>query len=173
MTDTKAPVVTSPRQAFDEVQAMMYRIAFDHGFHSPEKTPLEEVALWHSECSEAAEETRTGLPLNSVYYTVKATNAQMAEAPFEIQEILSKYLHLQDQMAADVPEDQWEMPAEEDMRTLVFAGFAKPEGYGIEAADAVIRIMDSLEAKGISLFEMIELKAAYNETREFMHGKTK
>ena len=47
----------------------------------------------------------------------------------------------------------------------------KPEGFGIELADAVIRIMDISESVGVDLEACIELKHAYNETREHKHGK--
>lgn len=47
----------------------------------------------------------------------------------------------------------------------------KPEGVGIELADAVIRILDFCEAAGISLVEMIAIKYDYNEGREYRHGK--
>lgn len=53
---------------------------------------------------------------------------------------------------------------------LVEAG-AKPEGFGIELADAVIRIFDLAEALGIDLQTQIELKMNYNEGRPYKHGK--
>ena len=46
----------------------------------------------------------------------------------------------------------------------------KPEGFGIELADAIIRICDLAEAGGISLERMIALKMEYNKTRPFRHG---
>lgn len=46
----------------------------------------------------------------------------------------------------------------------------KPEGFSIELADAVIRIMDLCHALGIDLEAAIDLKHAYNTTRPFRHG---
>lgn len=46
----------------------------------------------------------------------------------------------------------------------------KPEGFPVELADAVIRIMDLCGAMGIDLEAEILKKAAYNETRSFKHG---
>ena len=52
-----------------------------------------------------------------------------------------------------------------------YAGDAgKPEGFGIELADCVIRIFDLCEALGIDIQQMIEIKMAYNETRPHRHG---
>ena len=46
----------------------------------------------------------------------------------------------------------------------------KPEGIGIELADAVIRIMDLCEAIGIDLEEYMSIKHEYNETQSRRHG---
>lgn len=46
----------------------------------------------------------------------------------------------------------------------------KPEGFFIELADAAIRIMDLCEWYHVSLADMIEIKAKYNETRPYRHG---
>ena len=47
----------------------------------------------------------------------------------------------------------------------------KPEGFPIEIADAVIRLIQLASALGIDLDEVVKLKNAYNETRPFRHGK--
>lgn len=47
----------------------------------------------------------------------------------------------------------------------------KPEGFPIELADAIIRILDLSEAFGIDMEEAIRLKHEYNKTRPHMHGK--
>ena len=49
-------------------------------------------------------------------------------------------------------------------------GQPKPEGFPIELADAVIRIMDTAYVCGIDLEAAIETKMAYNEKRPFRHG---
>lgn len=47
----------------------------------------------------------------------------------------------------------------------------KPEGFGVELADAVIRIGDLAERLGIDLSECVRIKMEFNRTRPRMHGK--
>lgn len=46
----------------------------------------------------------------------------------------------------------------------------KPEGFGVELADAVIRILDLAEFLNIDLEQLIERKHAFNKTRSYRHG---
>lgn len=46
----------------------------------------------------------------------------------------------------------------------------KPEGYGVEIADAVIRLLDFAAYKGIDLEALIDEKLKYNLTRGHRHG---
>lgn len=46
----------------------------------------------------------------------------------------------------------------------------KPEGFGVEVADAVIRILDLCGALGIDLEEAMVRKHEYNQTRAYRHG---
>lgn len=46
----------------------------------------------------------------------------------------------------------------------------KPEGFGIELADAVIRIFDLAEYLQIDIQECIEIKMDYNKSRPLRHG---
>ena len=47
---------------------------------------------------------------------------------------------------------------------------SKPEGFGVELADCVIRIADICGQYHIDLSDMIERKMAYNSTRPHRHG---
>lgn len=47
----------------------------------------------------------------------------------------------------------------------------KPEGFVIELADAVIRIFDLAAELGLDIQEAIRLKAIYNDSRPYKHGK--
>ena len=46
----------------------------------------------------------------------------------------------------------------------------KPEGVAFELADAIIRILDVAAYHGIDMDHAVQVKMAYNRTREFMHG---
>ena len=59
------------------------------------------------------------------------------------------------------------------MDVWVMEGSKKPEGFGIELADAMIRIMDLAGYLDIDLEELIEKKMSYNETRPYRHGGKK
>jgi hypothetical protein len=47
----------------------------------------------------------------------------------------------------------------------------KPEGFGVELADIVIRVADLAQKAGVNLGAMVNLKFRYNETRPVRHGK--
>lgn len=49
-------------------------------------------------------------------------------------------------------------------------GSSKPEGFGIELADAIIRILHLAELLGIDMEHMLTLKHEYNKTRPYRHG---
>jgi NTP pyrophosphatase (non-canonical NTP hydrolase) len=54
---------------------------------------------------------------------------------------------------------------------LVYVKNGKPEGIGIELADAFIRILDLAESLGIDMEDMVVMKSRYNENRPHKHGK--
>lgn len=46
----------------------------------------------------------------------------------------------------------------------------KPEGFGVELADAVIRIADIAQHAGVNLGALVKLKMRYNKSRGTRHG---
>lgn len=52
---------------------------------------------------------------------------------------------------------------------VYFSG-EKPEGFGIELADAIIRLLDTAEMVGVDLQDAVTLKHNYNLTRPHKHG---
>lgn len=54
---------------------------------------------------------------------------------------------------------------------VYYSGQGKPEGFGTELADAVIRTMDLAAASGVDLESRMEEKHEYNQTRPYKHGR--
>ena len=46
----------------------------------------------------------------------------------------------------------------------------KPEGFAVEIADALIRILDMCEYLGIDIESAMQVKHDYNKTRDHRHG---
>jgi len=49
----------------------------------------------------------------------------------------------------------------------------KPEGFGVELADAIIRIFDLAEWLDISMEDLVDEKMLYNKSRSYRHGGKK
>lgn len=49
----------------------------------------------------------------------------------------------------------------------------KPDGFAVELADVMIRILDYCAAFNIDIEHIIEVKANYNKTRPYRHGDKK
>jgi NTP pyrophosphatase (non-canonical NTP hydrolase) len=47
---------------------------------------------------------------------------------------------------------------------------AKPEGFGSEAADVLVRLLDTCRRRGVDLAWEFERKLEYNKTRGHHHG---
>lgn len=52
----------------------------------------------------------------------------------------------------------------------IYYDTSKPEGFAVELADAVIRILDLCGALGIDLEQVVDTKHSYNRTRPRRHG---
>jgi len=109
-----------------------FQIARAHGFS--EATIGEEIALMHSELSEALEDYRDGHSPNESWYIDKATNERFSR------------------QAVDLPR-------------------LKPCGIPSEMADVIIRVLHFCGKHGINIEKAVYEKMAYNERREYMHGK--
>lgn len=46
----------------------------------------------------------------------------------------------------------------------------KPEGFGSECADVLIRLLDTCERRGVDLLAEYQRKIAFNRTRGYKHG---
>ena len=55
-------------------------------------------------------------------------------------------------------------------KDVYYRADGKPEGFGVELADTVIRIFDVATGLGIDITDLVEVKIAYNKTRPYRHG---
>lgn len=55
-------------------------------------------------------------------------------------------------------------------RLIKFSSNGKPEGFGIEIMDVIIRSLDLLGALGCNSEQLYQLKTEYNKTRPDRHG---
>jgi hypothetical protein len=105
---------------------------------------LELLMLATTELAEAAEEVRNGMDVKAVYAV----------------DIMGKRVPYGEALAMSDAE-----------RLAVFGKpLPKPEGFGIEVGDTIIRLLDTAGALGIDIAECMRLKMAYNETRPARHG---
>lgn len=56
-----------------------------------------------------------------------------------------------------------------DLDAIYYEG-KKPEGFGVELADALIRILDASYRFGLNMDDLVAMKLAYNRTRGYRHG---
>jgi NTP pyrophosphatase (non-canonical NTP hydrolase) len=70
----------------------------------------------------------------------------------------------------DVEYDGEGRPNPEQLRKVIYREFTKPDGFAIEIADTVIRILDLCGRLDIDLDGMVEEKMLYNERRAMRHG---
>lgn len=56
------------------------------------------------------------------------------------------------------------------LEEVVLSTDGKPEGFFVELADVVIRVLDLAQHYNIDMEVILNMKAAYNETRAYRHG---
>lgn len=101
-----------------------------------------KLMLIVSELSEALEEIRKNPNPNKIYYmAVDSKSGEVANGNYE---------ELRKAFGNNTP--------------------LKPEGFGAELADTVIRVFDLAEFLGIDLPEIIHQKMIYNDSRSYKHG---
>lgn len=106
-------------EVLDHLIQECHRMAIEKGWWEGRRSVAEQIALMHSELSEALEEVRNGKAEDLVYYRADG----------------------------------------------------KPEGFGVELADTVIRILDTCGRYEIPLGDLIIQKMKFNTTRPRKHGK--
>lgn len=134
-----------------------------HGFWDQLDTPATipmKLALIHSEISEALEsyrdedaDTMVPVPAALIEWILDAPADPESPDPSEAHRWRQQEL------------------AYGDLRERYVKWQAKPKGFDIELADALIRIFDLAGAKGIDLEGALRTKMRYNEGRPPMHGR--
>jgi NTP pyrophosphatase (non-canonical NTP hydrolase) len=56
------------------------------------------------------------------------------------------------------------------VKDIVWDETGKPDGFGVELADAAIRLLHLCALLGLDLDNLLAIKMAYNETRPYRHG---
>lgn len=77
--------------AFNDFMEEAERIATEHGF--TDNTPGEDIALMHSELSEALEDFRAGKSMAEIYYEAKADGAKPCGIPAELADCVIRIAH--------------------------------------------------------------------------------
>lgn len=134
------------------------RIAVEHGFTGA--TVGEDIALMHSELSEALEDHRTGKAPNEVWYETQRKDKNGRDEP-DVYELQTR-VWPKENLRADgtVPNGHY------GAGTL-----PKPCGIPSELADVVIRVLHFCGKHKIDLETAVAEKMAYNDSRPFKHGK--
>jgi NTP pyrophosphatase (non-canonical NTP hydrolase) len=111
------------------------------GEGAPPRSFGDDVALLHSEISEALEAFRSwGCDRGIIMWDISGTESQFEVVP---------------------PGEPYEYKV---------GGAAKPEGVPSEFADLLIRLLDCCAVYQVDLFAEFRAKMDYNETRENRHG---
>jgi len=149
MTETKRPLAQMQQQVREVNEA--------NGWFDSLRTFGEDIALLHSEASEMLEAFRehgTDEPPRGV-----TSDGNPYVWPDHVQAL-----------AHAIDEDPFATFEQVDEVLLAQHGVCKPEGVGSEAADVLIRLLDTCERYGIDLDHEFERKIAFNATRGHRHG---
>lgn len=134
------------KDAIRELMAIAHRTAKEKGWWDQPRSFGEQIALMHSELSEALEEYRahgTGPTQHDHGIVSKPGSLYFAS-------------------------DDGGLYAAQKATDLPFQ--LKPEGIAAEFADVLIRIFDTCQRYDIPLTEALAAKMAYNATRAYRHG---
>lgn len=137
----------------NELRDRVTKTAVEHGF--TDATIGEDVALFHSEASELLEDHREGRDPNEIWYEEK-------------KQVETEYGTFTVSLKHSAP-----YPTIDDGLGMVYDTSKpyKPCGISSEAADLIIRVLHFCGKHNIDIDRAVELKAAYNNSRPFKHGK--
>lgn len=132
------------------------------GFRDKPRSFGDTIALATTELSEAYEATRVpGRDEFDIWYEVKKDFATSKNSLKNLPDMV--YM-----VGQTVSHDDYLLLIEDDPS---YMAYLKPEGAPYELADCIIRCLESVRMLGYVPDYLVARKMAYNETREFMHGK--
>jgi hypothetical protein len=141
----------SVEEVLDALAQRIWQTAENSGWHDPNspRTFGDEIALAHSELSEALEEFRNGEKFEDIYYSYKRNVYDVdTSTSLKVDERTDKrFRHEED---GNHPN--------------------KVEGIAAEMADAIIRLFDTAVKFNIPIAQAMLQKMDYNETRSYRHG---
>jgi hypothetical protein len=140
-------------KSLEEMAAEVTANNIDKGWYETDRTFGDDIALLHSEVSEALEEYRNrGDVGNSYKFEFGPGTSRPVYVPGDIE--------LTDDDAMKEAVARWRA-----------AGIVpKPIGAASEFADVLIRLLDTCARHGVDLEAEYEQKMAYNRTRPNRHG---
>ncbi len=130
----------SPYKTLNFLAEEALQIAEEHGFK--DATVGEDMALIHSEVSEAFEDFRAGYEVDKFFYVGKDGVVKFSQ----------EYDTSTDNVSVETP-------------------LLKPCGIPSEMADVLIRVFHFCGKHKINIAKAVREKTEYNRTRPFKHGK--
>lgn len=147
----------------------VYEVNVANGWFEEDRTVGDDVALLHSEVSEMLEAYRDKGLGGWDTFTVPDP-MKLGIPPLEVQIAIGNYQRMLGELIKGEPVDS--LPGDQ-MDLLLQWGYLKPEGFGSEAADVLIRLLDTCKRRGVNLSEEYRRKILYNRARGYRHGGKK
>lgn len=141
-----------------QMQQQVREVNEANGWFDSDRTFGEDIALLHSEASEMLEAYRE--------HGTEEPPREVRDGAWTATGIPQTVRYLMDEIDAN-PHERFDKG---DEVLLAQYGVVKPEGIGSEAADILIRLLDTCERWKIDLDHEFERKIAFNATRGHRHG---
>jgi len=154
LVEAYRPDLETLRHALEEMRQYVDKVNHENGWHDDDRPFSGDIALLHSEVSEAYEAYRDHGFHERVRY---ATEVDLDDGNVRMETGYSIVTR------GDLNDYNW--------RTAGRIG--KPEGVPSELADILVRLIDTASRYSIDLAEEFMRKMRYNETRGYKHGGKK
>jgi hypothetical protein len=163
----------------NEIRDLAWRIAREHGF--TENSIEGDIALMHSELSEALEDLRNHAAVDEVWYEEKIpafhANGEAIVVDGKQVTVAIKFkepFRTTDKICEACKGDKFVIPNLVECLNCYGTGkeviLRKPCGIPSELADVIIRALHFSGKHAIDIGSAIQKKMDYNETRPYKHG---